>query len=221
MAADRLVTITRTDGGGSLPFRLVGSADGSLTGHDAGFEVLPRPGRVGGVRYRGVEPYTCVLPLLTSRAGVLPGVNGSVEDKVQWLRWLAEHRSYMPRPPTVTVTGPVPAEVRGRRWVVNGVQPLEESLIRDEWTGDVAQQRVDLTLLEDVRPVQLTAVQAAQQAAPTPPPSQSVAVLAGEDGLRFAARTLGSAHAWPTVAHLNGMSIDPLTVRPGQVLRLP
>lgn len=227
-----LVTLTPVlPAGESLRFHLVGQA--SLTGGVGGWEVVDRPKRRGVPEWAGVSPYEMVLPLLTDGFDVSPGVNVSVEPKMQALERLALKVPGGTQPPVVQVSGPIPLPLGGpaqaaQRWVVNGDLELGESVRRSD--GARVQQYVTVTLLQYTEAeIVLSAAQAAVAVQTSPPPpgapatavaTRTVTVRSGDTLSKIAAAELGDWRRFREIAALNGLR-DPNSIRPGQVVRLP
>ena len=146
---------------------------------------------------------------------------GTVDSLMQVLDQMAP-RSPMSEPPIVTVTGSpvIPPTIP---WVIQAVSPAEWLRRAD---GRTARVTVGIELLE-FRVADLVVVRPSpakrsvvRNGTSTPSTAKSYTVKAGDTLASIAAKTLGSASKWSSIASLNGIR-DPNKLKVGTVLKLP
>lgn len=187
------VLIVRVVGGGGPDIRLfMGDGEPTLTGGAGGWETVSRPGRIGLVRYGGVEPISQDVPFL---------LDGYAER-----RSVARERNQLvalSRPSAGRVPGAIrvlgPIHFSSFRWVLTGI--TWGPMLQDETAG-LLRQAGTLHLTEWRPPDQIRLHRRPQMAAGWG--ARTHTVRKGDTWRKLAAKYLGNASRWKELARKNG-----------------
>lgn len=196
----------------------MGNDEPKLSGGYGGWEVVPRPRRLGLTVWRGRNPFGLDIPILFDDFSG----DGSVEQDISKLERMALPPKALEEPPVVRIRGPVPRSnllwvIADITWGASTSTVTASGRVRQEATVHLLRY-----FAEDTVQLQ-TAAQKSRDA--NKPKKKSggkkmLAVTAGDSLSSIAARELGDASRWGEIADLNGIR-DPRSITIGTILRMP
>jgi LysM repeat protein len=196
---------------------LPGPNDPTITEGRGGWSEVARPRRIAISEWTGPALHKAHVELLLDAWAV----GGTVDAQIAIIDQMAP-RSPQSEPPIITVVG-YPSIPNNLQWSIQSVSPADQLRRPD---GRTTRITLVLELLEYrvsdlvvVRPSPAKA-SVARNSTPTPSTATTVTVKAGDTLSSIAARYLGSAAKWSSIASLNGIR-DPNRLTIGQVLKLP
>lgn len=209
--------------GTSVIFGMIGEAsfEPVSAGSSGGWQVVDRPRQKAATQWYDASPMSLVLKL------ILDGAGQSIEpDAARLFSWQYAPDGAM-QPPILSVAGPLDVQAKALYYFVYDVKFDQDNVIRDD-SGNRLQQNIDLTLYEYVpataavltshSPAQVA--QKALAASTSTTSRRTYTVKAGDTLSGIAARELGNASLWTTIASANNIR-DPNAIQVGQVLVLP
>lgn len=142
-----LVTITPiSPAGPAVRFHLAG--DDELTGGTARWEEVERPRRRSATEWVGTDPHRLKLPLMIDGMDVLSdGVDVPMEADIATLASWTQPASQTGQPPLLAVVGPIKSVPGTPLWVIDGLEWLTGTAVR-QLDGQRIRQEVVVTLLE-------------------------------------------------------------------------
>jgi nucleoid-associated protein YgaU len=207
------VTVRTIDGHYTL-IALISTSNPETTDGRGGWSEVARQRRPSVVEWLGTSTLKATLPLmLDAWAG-----GGTVASSLGVINAMAPI-SPTKEPIAVTVTGawPIPSNIH---WQIQSVTWGERVLRPD---GQVARAEATLELVQDTRAdvvIRTSPAKASKTKNGKTKKQATYTVKRGDTLSSIAAKKLGSASKWKTIATLNKIR-DPNHLRVGQVLKLP
>lgn len=209
--------------GPGVTFGLIGTAKFVASGTGDGWQKIARARQTSLTYWSGAAPMTLGFDLILDGGHA----GASIEELVTRVEGWQYPTLGARQPPIFRVTGPIPAAAKAMYWGLESLDLDLDRVIRNQ-RGDATQELLTIGLLQYVPGTasvltNLSPAQAAQlslAASGVSTGRRNYIVKSGDTLAKIAARVLGSAALWPTLATLNGIR-DPSNLRAGQAIVLP
>lgn len=195
---------------------LAGKGIPRLSGGVGGTSAVDVPGEEAAVDWQTHPPFALTIPLMLDGYSV----GRSIVPDLNRLYRMARAKRGARRPPTVTVTGPVPEPRNGTPWLIEDIDEGDEA-IRPDHGGPRLRQDLILSLVHDRAP-NLVVEEEPPSARHARTSFRNYRVKHSDlkDGLRGIAKRLKVKGGWKALAKLNHIR-DPKRIHAGQVLKVP